>query len=51
MAVGQLSSLGLGSGVLNYDVIEKLKKADERAMVAPIEKKMQDNIEKQKELV
>lgn len=51
MAMGQLSSLGLGSGVLNYDVIEKLKKADERAMVAPIDKKMQENIEKQKELM
>lgn len=50
MAVGQLSSLGLGSGVLNYDVIDKLKKADERAMIAPVERKMKENIEKQKEL-
>lgn len=51
MAMGQLSSLGLGSGVLNYDVIEKLKKADEKTMIAPIERKMKENIEKQKELV
>ncbi|MCE3036569.1 flagellar filament capping protein FliD [Helicobacter sp. faydin-H20] len=50
MAMGQLSSLGMGSGVLNYDVIDKLKKADERAVVAPIERKMKENIEKQKEL-
>lgn len=50
MAVGQLSSLGLGSGVLNYDVIDKLKKADERTMIAPVERKMKENIEKQKEL-
>ncbi|WP_121022551.1 flagellar filament capping protein FliD [Helicobacter vulpis] len=51
MAVGQLSSLGLGSKVLNYDVIDKLKKADEDMMVKPIEKKMEANLEKQKALV
>ena len=50
MAIGQLSSLGLGSGVLNYDVIDKLKKADEKMMIAPVERKMKENIEKQKEL-
>lgn len=48
--MGQLSSLGMGSGVLNYDVIDKLKKADEKAVIAPIERKMKENIEKQKEL-
>lgn len=50
MAMGKLSSLGVGSNVLNYDVIEKLKKADEKAMIEPIDKKMKDNIEKQAEL-
>ncbi|WP_027327255.1 flagellar filament capping protein FliD [Helicobacter pametensis] len=51
MAMGKLSSLGVGSNVLNYDVIEKLRKADEKAMVEPIDKKMKENIEKQAELV
>ncbi|PAF47485.1 flagellar filament capping protein FliD [Helicobacter sp. 12S02634-8] len=51
MAMGKLSSLGIGSNVLNYDVIDKLKKADEKTMVAPIDKKMETNVEKQKELV
>ncbi|PAF41968.1 flagellar filament capping protein FliD [Helicobacter sp. 11S03491-1] len=51
MAMGKLSSLGIGSSVLNYDVIDKLKKADEKTMVAPIDKKMEQNVEKQKELV
>ncbi|PAF51013.1 flagellar filament capping protein FliD [Helicobacter sp. 13S00477-4] len=51
MAMGKLSSLGIGSNVLNYDVIDKLKKADEKSMVDPIDKKMEKNVEKQKELV
>ena len=38
---GALSSLGIGSGVLNYDVIDKLKQADEEMMVTPIEKKLE----------
>lgn len=46
-----LSSLGIGSNVLNYDVIDKLKKADENAQIAPIDRKLQANIEKQTELV
>ena len=33
---GALSSLGIGSGVLNYNVIDKLKKADEQMMVDPL---------------
>ena len=38
---GALSSLGLGSqGALNYDIIDKLKKADESALLKPIEKKI-----------
>lgn len=49
--MGKLSSLGIGSNVLNYDVIDKLKKADEKAMINPIDRKMEQNVEKQKELV
>lgn len=50
MAVGKLSSLGVGSNVLNYDVIDKLRQADEKAMIDPIDRKMKDNVEKQAEL-
>ena len=38
--LGTLSSLGIGSGVLNYDVIDKLKKADEKLMINPLENKL-----------
>ncbi|GAA7716754.1 flagellar filament capping protein FliD [Helicobacter pylori] len=51
MAIGSLSSLGLGSKVLNYDVIDKLKDADEKALIAPLDKKMEQNVERQKALV
>ncbi|GAA9537332.1 flagellar filament capping protein FliD [Helicobacter pylori] len=51
MAIGSLSSLGLGSKVLNYDVIDKLKDADEKALIAPLDRKMEQNVEKQKALV
>ncbi|WQX14404.1 flagellar filament capping protein FliD [Helicobacter pylori] len=51
MAIGSLSSLGLGSKVLNYDVIDKLKDADEKVLIAPLDKKMEQNVEKQKALV
>lgn len=51
MAMGKLSSLGIGSSVLSYDVIEKLRKADEKSLIAPVDKKIEQNIEKQKELV
>ena len=37
---GALSSLGIGSGVLNYDVIDKLKKADEQMMIDPLKDKI-----------
>ena len=38
---GVLSSLGLGSqGALNYDIIDKLKKADEDAVIKPIDSKI-----------
>ncbi|QCT95145.1 flagellar cap protein [Caminibacter mediatlanticus TB-2] len=38
--LGTLSSLGIGSGVLNYDVIDKLKNADTDVMVKPMEDKV-----------
>ena len=37
---GALSSLGIGSGVLKYDVIDKLKKADEHIMIDPLKNKL-----------
>jgi flagellar hook-associated protein 2 len=37
---GTLSSLGIGSGVLSYDVIDKLKTADQKTMVKPLEDKL-----------
>ena len=37
---GALSSLGAGSGVLTYNVIDKLKNADKDMMVKPIEEKL-----------
>ncbi len=37
---GALSSLGIASGVLNYNVIDKLKKADEQMMIDPLKKKL-----------
>jgi len=37
---GTLSSLGIGSGVLNYDTIDGLKNADKSAMVKPLEKRL-----------
>ena len=51
MALGKLSSLGIGSNVLNYDTIDKLRKADEGAQIVPIDKKIEKNIEKQTQLV
>lgn len=44
---GRINSLGVGSGVLSYDVIDKLREADEKAMIRPIERKMEQNVEKQ----
>jgi flagellar hook-associated protein 2 len=37
---GSLSSLGLGSGVLTSDVIDKLKNADKELMVKPLESRL-----------
>jgi len=50
MAFGALSSLGAGSGVLTYDVIDKLKNADKAMMITPFSNRLDDVKEKEKEL-
>jgi flagellar hook-associated protein 2 len=47
---GSISSLGIGSGTLTYDVIEQLKESDEAAIIDPIETKITDTEEKMSEL-
>jgi flagellar hook-associated protein 2 len=37
---GSLSSLGIGSGVLSADIIDKLKNADKEVMIKPIESRL-----------
>ncbi len=44
MADASISSLGLGSGgALSYDTIDKLRKADESAIIKPIDNKLAEN--------
>lgn len=50
MALGSLSSLGFGSGVLTQETLDKLKKAEEQARVNPYTKKVEENTTKQKDL-
>ena len=45
---GILSSLGIGSGVLNYNLIDKLKQADNKVLISPIDKKL-DYLSKQQQ--
>ncbi len=40
---GAISSLGLGSGTLTSDVIDKLKNADKSRTIKPIERKIKEN--------
>lgn len=47
---GSLSALGLGSGTLTSDVIDKLKEADRSILVTPVERKLDDNKGKTAEL-
>lgn len=47
---GVISSLGMGSGVLTSDVIDKLKANDKKLIIAPIDKKLALNAEKQKSM-
>lgn len=45
------SQLGLGSGnVLSWDTIDKLKEADTKALIKPLETEIQSNLTKQKDL-
>lgn len=45
---GNISSLGIGSGVLTADVIDQLKTADEARIIKPIDNKITFNDQKQK---
>ncbi|WP_457745043.1 flagellar filament capping protein FliD [Sulfurimonas sp.] len=45
---GNISSLGIGSGVLTADVIDQLKSADESRIIKPIDNKIDLNSQKQK---
>jgi flagellar hook-associated protein 2 len=47
---GALSSLGIGSGVLTYDVIDKLKKADEATMIDPFKTRLTNTQNREKSL-
>jgi len=44
---GNISSLGIGSGVLTADVIDKLKAADESRIIKPIDNKITFNTQQQ----
>jgi len=44
---GNISSLGIGSGVLTADVIDQLRAADERAQIKPTQEKIDLNEQKQ----
>lgn len=47
---GQLASLGLQSGVLTNEVLEKLKAVDQNAKITPYERRIEANAAKQKAL-
>ena len=45
------SQLGVGSGnILSWDTIDKLKEADTKALIKPLETEIQSNLTKQKDL-
>lgn len=44
---GNITSLGIGSGVLTADVIDQLREADESAIINPIDNKIEQNQKKQ----
>lgn len=50
MSTGSLSSLGLGSSVLTYDVIEQLREADEDSLIKPIDADLEENALKKETL-
>lgn len=45
-----IKSLGIGSNVLTGDIIDKLKAADVKAQIDPINKNITDNVAKQKDV-
>ncbi len=47
---GALSSLGVGSGVLTYDIIDKLRKADEKSIIEPLDSRIDTLKKKEEEL-
>lgn len=47
---GPLSSLGIGSGVLKYDIIKQLKDVDKKAQIDPLDRKLKTNITEKKDL-
>lgn len=47
---GPLSSLGIGSGVLKYDIIKQLQDVDKKAQIEPLDKKLKTNITEKKDL-
>lgn len=47
MATGAMSSLGIGSGVLTSSVIDQLKANDTKLIIAPLDKKIATNTQKQ----
>lgn len=44
---GNITSLGIGSGVLTADTIDKLKEADKKAIITPLDTKIDLNKQKQ----
>jgi flagellar hook-associated protein 2 len=44
---GNISSLGIGSGVLTADVIDQLRAADENAIIKPIDRKLELHAKKE----
>lgn len=47
---GSISSLGIGSGTLTSDVLDKLKKADEKGRITPFETKIKANETQQSDI-
>jgi len=50
MASVALSSLGIGSSILTYDIIEKLHEAHEKSRISPIDHKLEKVKAKQTDL-
>jgi flagellar hook-associated protein 2 len=44
---GNVSSLGIGSGVLTADIIDQLKEVDQNAVIKPLDRKIEFNKQKQ----